>query len=200
VGVYVDDLIITNDRSQVINGFKKEMSKTFKMSNLGVLNYYLGIDVHQSEDGITICQGAYAKKIMFTSGLEEGNPSRTPMEPRLQLSKIGDTPAVDSTNYRSIVGSLCHLINTRPDLAYSVGYVSHFMEAQMEEHLAAVKHILRYVAGTKGWGVKYSARGAKKLELTGYNNSDMARVKVDCKSTTGTIYFLSNGHVCWLSA
>ena len=200
VGVYVDDLIITGGDTQVLSSFKKEMCKTFKMSDLGSLSYYLGIEVQQSVDGITVCQGAYAKKIMYTIGLEEGNPSRTPMEPRLQLSKTGDTPAVDSTNYRSIVGSLRYLVNTRPDLAYSVGYVSRFMEAPREEHLAAVKRILRYVAGTIGWGVKYCAGRGGKLELIGYSDSDMAGDKVDRRSTSGMIYFLSNGPVCWLSA
>jgi hypothetical protein len=149
VGVYVDDLIIIGANMQVVSGFKKEMCKSFKMSDLDALSYYLGIEVQQSRDGITICQGAYAKKILDIAGLEESNPSRTPMQPRLQLSKIGDTPAVDSTNYRSVIGSLRYLVNTRPDLTYSVGYVSRFMEAPREEHLAAVKCILCYLAGTR---------------------------------------------------
>jgi hypothetical protein len=122
VGVYIDDLIITGDSSQVIDSFKKEMSKTFRMSDLGALSYYFGIEVHQGKDGITICQGTYAKKILFTARLEEGNPSRTPMEPRLQLSKIGNTHAMDSTNYHNIVGNLRYLVNTHLDLAYSVDY------------------------------------------------------------------------------
>ena len=63
--------------------------------------------------------------------------------------------AVDATHYRNIVGSLRYLVNTRPDLAYSDGYVSRFMEAPREEYLLAVKRILRYVARTKGWGVRY---------------------------------------------
>jgi hypothetical protein len=71
------------------------------------------------------------------------------------------------------------------------------MEAPREEHLADVKHILRYLARTQGWGVKYCARGGKKIELIGYNDSDMAGDKVDRKSTSGMIYFLSNGAVSW---
>jgi hypothetical protein len=138
VGVYVDDLIITGSNVQVLSSFKKEMCKSFKMSDFGALSYYLGIEVQQSRDGITICQGAYAKKILDAAGLEESNPSRT--------------PTVDSTNYCSVIGSLRYLINTRPDLAYSVGYVSRFMEAPREEHMMVVKRILRYLAGTKRWG------------------------------------------------
>jgi hypothetical protein len=132
VGVYVDDLIIIRANMQVVSDFKKEMSKSFKMSDLGTLSYYPGIKVQQSRDGITIYQGAYAKKILDAAGLEESTPSRTSMEPRLQLSKTGDTPAVNSTNYRTVVGSLRYLVNTRPDLAYSVGYVIRFTWLEQE--------------------------------------------------------------------
>ena len=122
------------------------------------------------------------------------------MEPQLQQRKADPLTAVDVTNYRSIVGSLRYLVNTRPDLAYSIGYVSRFMEAPREEHLVAVKRILRYVAGTKGWGVKYRAgREEEKLELVGYSDSDMADDVDDRKSTSGMIYFLSDCAICWQS-
>ena len=66
------------------------------------------------------------------------------------------------------------------------------MEASREEHLVAVKRILRYVAGTRGWGVRYCAgRGKEKLKLVGYSDSDMAGDVDDRKSTSGMIYFLS---------
>ena len=154
VGVYADDLIITGGDMKILERFKREMSKNFKMSDLGVLSYYLGIEVQQSTTGITMCQSAYAKKLLDTTGLADSNPTRMLMEARLQRKKAGTTTTVDATNYRSIVGSLRYLVNTRPDLAYSVGYVSRFMEAPREEHLVAFKRILRYVARTRGWGVR----------------------------------------------
>ena len=71
------------------------------------------------------------------------------------------------------------------------------MEALEEEHLVAVKHILRYVAGTRGWCVRYCARrGKEKLELVGYSDSDMVGDVDDRKSTIGMIYFLSGGVIC----
>ena len=200
VGVYVDDLLITGGDVEVLERFKKEMSKKFKMSDLGVLSYYLGIEVQQNSTGISICQSAYAKKLLDTTGLVDINPTRMPMEARLQLRKANATMIVDSTNYRSIVGSLCYLVNTRPDLAYFVGYVSRFMEAPREEHLVAVKRIMRYVAGTRGWGVRYCAgRGKKKLKLVSYSDSDMAGDVDDRKSTSEMIYFLSDDAICWQS-
>ena len=74
------------------------------------------------------------------------------------------------------------------------------MEAPREEHLVAVKRILRYVARTRGWGVRYCiGRGKEKLKLVGYSDSDTAGDVDDRKSTSGMIYFLSGGAVCWQS-
>jgi len=64
----------------------------------------------------------------------------------------------------------------------------------------AVKCILRYVAGTGGWGVRYCARrGKEKLELVDYSDSDMVGDVDDYKSTSKMIYFLSGGAICWQS-
>jgi hypothetical protein len=80
------------------------------------------------------------------------NPFHVPMEAVLKLSKQSTQPLVHTTAYQSIVGSLRYLMNTRPDLAFAVGYVSHFLEEPHEDHLAVVKKILRYVSGTYNWG------------------------------------------------
>jgi hypothetical protein len=72
----------------------------------------------------------------------------TPMEARLKLSKQSTQPLMDATAYRSIVRSLRYLVNTRPDLAFVVGYVSCFLEESREDHPVVVKWILHYMAGT----------------------------------------------------
>jgi hypothetical protein len=71
----------------------------------------------------------------------------------LKLSKQSTQPLVDATAYQSIIVSLRYLVNTCPDLAFDVGYMSHFLEEPREDHLAAVKKILHYVAGTCNWGL-----------------------------------------------
>jgi hypothetical protein len=95
------------------------------------------------------------------------------MEPRLKLSKASSAPGVDPTAYRSIVGSLRYLVNTRPDLAFSVGYVSRFMESPTTEHIGAVRKVLRYVAGTLDFGCSYIRR--KGDQLVGFSDNDHAR-------------------------
>jgi len=80
VGVYVDDLVITGGDPRDISTFKEEMKATFKMSDLGLLRYYLGLEVTQMGSGITVCQSAYVVKILEGVGLTGCNPSHTPME------------------------------------------------------------------------------------------------------------------------
>jgi hypothetical protein len=99
------------------------------------------------------------------------------------LSKSSTAPAVDPTKYWRIVGALHYLVNTRPDLAYVVGYVSRFMENPTIEHLLAVKRVLKYVTGTVHQGCFYKRKG-EKLKLTGYNDSDLAGDVDTHKSTT----------------
>lgn len=118
------------------------------------------------------------------------NPSLTPMEMHLRLSKMSNAPSVDATDYRWIVGSLRYLVNSRPDLAYSVGYVSRFMEKPTTEHLAAVKRVLRYVGGTIGYGCHYKRK--KDASLVGYSDSDLAGDVDTHKSTSGVFFFLGN--------
>ena len=64
LGVYVDDLIVTGEDVSEIGRFKKQMTSQFEMSDLGLLSFYLGIEVEQLEDHITIRQSSYAKKIL----------------------------------------------------------------------------------------------------------------------------------------
>jgi hypothetical protein len=124
------------------------MQNIFRLSDLGLLSYYLGLEVVHGAHGITLRHSAYATKILEKAGLAGCNASATPMKTKLKLLKDGTTPSVNATEYRSLIGSLRYLCNSRPDLAYPVGYLSRFMEAPRQEHLAAVKRVLRYVAGT----------------------------------------------------
>jgi hypothetical protein len=199
VGVYVDDLIVTGSSTRGIDQFKEQMKNMFSMSDLGLLNYYLGIEVNQTPDGITLCQAGYAAKLLEKSGMQGCSAVQIPMEARLHLSKVGKGSSVDATLYRSIVGSLRYLIHTRPDITYSVGIVSRFMENPTSEHLAAVKHILRYVSGTLNLGLSYHKEKGKNLRLIGYSDSDLAGDVDDRKSTSGVLFYLGSSLVSWFT-
>ena len=83
----MDDLVIIGTDKGLISEFKDKMNMLFKMSDLGLLSYYLGIQVSQTEGEITLHQRSYAEKILEVAGMEECNSSSTPMERRLKLGR-----------------------------------------------------------------------------------------------------------------
>jgi hypothetical protein len=190
VGVYVDDLVITGTKNAEVAAFKEEMNATFQMSDLGLLSFYLGIEVHQGDSGITLRQTAYAKHVVELAGLTDCNPALTPMEEGLKLSRDCTTEEVDATQYRRLVGSLRYLGHTRPDLAFSVGYISRFM------HQQTVKRIIRYVAGTLDHGLYYP-RCPREAHLVGYSDSDHAGDIDTSKSMSGILFFFGKCLVSW---
>ncbi|XP_066316635.1 uncharacterized mitochondrial protein AtMg00810-like [Miscanthus floridulus] len=98
------------------------------MSDLGALSYYLGIEVRQGKETLTLGQSTYASKLLERSGMAECKPYVTPMEERLKPTKASTAARVDATLYRSIVGGLRYLVHTRPYIAFTVDYVRRFME------------------------------------------------------------------------
>ncbi|KAD4179466.1 hypothetical protein E3N88_28057 [Mikania micrantha] len=122
IAFYVKDLLIIGGGKEELMTLKRQMETKFKMTDLGLLYYYLGIELKQVDQRTTIQQSGYATRILEETGLKECNPTTYPMEPGLKLSKVDKSPAVDPTQFRKWVGCLRYLTHTRPDLNYSVGY------------------------------------------------------------------------------
>ncbi|KAI3782063.1 hypothetical protein L2E82_12095 [Cichorium intybus] len=197
VGAYVDDLIVMGTSEEQVAAFKKQMKNVFEMTDMGKPSYYLGIEVHQRKGEVAIAQTGYAKKVLKLAGMADCNPSKYPMESKLSLTKDEGGVEVNSTDYRRLVGSLRYLTHTRPDLAYSVGVVSRFMESPKESHFKAVKQILRYIKGTQSHGLVYRKGGDGKL--IGFSDSSYGMDPVDGKGTTGMVFYYSNSPITWSS-
>ncbi|XP_066316081.1 uncharacterized mitochondrial protein AtMg00810-like [Miscanthus floridulus] len=133
------------------------------MSDLGVLSYYLGIEVRQGKEALKLSQSAYASKMLERSGMSECKPCVTSMEERLKLTKASTATNVDAILYRSIIGSLLYLVHTRPDIVFVVGYVSRFMKDPREDHWAVVKRLLRYAKGAVDQGIYFPKTGESRL-------------------------------------
>ncbi|GJY77949.1 ribonuclease H-like domain, reverse transcriptase, RNA-dependent DNA polymerase [Tanacetum coccineum] len=187
IGVYVDDLIITGTPKKEIDKFKAQMEEKFEMSDLGLLAYYLGIEVTQTEGDISIRQSAYAIKILKEAGMIDCNETLIPMDPGTRLTKITEGTMVNSTEYRSLIGCLRYLLHTRPDLSYSVGLLSRFMQEPREQHMKAIRQVLRYVKGTKDYGITYKHNGGNKIH--GYSDNSYGVNTQEGKGTTGIIFY-----------
>ena len=197
VAIYVDDLFVTGNSKAEIADFKKNMSKNFEMSDLGLLTYYLGLEVKQNPDCITITQEAYAKRILKEAAMDECNPTCIPMEFGLQLSKGQDEPEIDPTLYRRRIGCLRYLMHTRPDMAFAVSILSRYMHSPRTSHGDTLKRVLRYLRGTVGYGLSYKKGETKRL--VGFSDSSHNTDPDDGRSTTGHLFCLGETPVTWCS-
>ena len=129
------------------------MKTEFEMSGLGMMKYFLGIEVNQSEDGIFICQSKYANDVLKRFRMSNCKPGVTPIATGTKLSKDDDASKVDPTLYKRLVGSLVYLTATRPDIMFAVSLISRFMESPKNTHSQDRKRILRYIAETTHFGI-----------------------------------------------
>lgn len=197
VVVYVDDLLVTGSSLKAILEFKHEMASNFEMSDLGKLTYYLGIEVLQFEEVIILMQDRYARRILDEARMSSCNLTHVPMELNAQFSKSPDEEKIDEKEYRRAIGCLRYLLHTRPDLSFSVGVLSRYMQEPKASHGAALKQILRYLRGTCSFGLVYSrGKGAK---LMGYSDSSHNVDIDDGKSTMGHIFYLGESPITWCS-
>ncbi|GJR57285.1 retrovirus-related pol polyprotein from transposon TNT 1-94 [Tanacetum coccineum] len=120
VQIYVDDIIFGLTCQDMCDEFAKIMHDEFEMSMIGELNFFLGLQIKQMEDGIFFNQSKYIKEMLKKFGLEDSKPMKTPMSSDTKLTKDEECESVDSTKYRGMIGSLLYLMASRPDIMFSV--------------------------------------------------------------------------------
>ena len=117
------------------------------------------------------------------------------------LKKLHETASssdsVDSTMYRQLIGSLLYLIRTRPNISFVVNTLSQFMSNLRHVHWVASKHVLKYLHGTIGYGLRYTSVGG--VRLSSYTNSNWAGSAVDQKSTSGYCFSMGSAMISWSS-
>jgi hypothetical protein len=173
------------------------MANKFKMSMIGELSYFLGLQVKQMKNGTFVSQGKYIKDMIKKFGLEDAKLMSTPMgtSGSLELDENGNM--VDQKLYRSIIGSLLYVTASRPDVMFSVCMCARYQSSPRESHLKACKRILRYLKSTQDVGLWYPKESS--FELIGYSDSDYGGCKINRKSTSGTCQLLGKSLVSWSS-
>eukprot|EP01018_Ginkgo_biloba_P037072 Gb_24217 [translate_table: standard] len=191
VALYVDDMIVIGNNEQEIDSLKEDIKKTFKMTNMGLLHYFLRVEVQQKPGSVFISQGKYAREILMQFQMEDCKPSPTLIDVGVKLSTFSDKNTIYSTLdrqliggtlYRQLVGSLIYLTTTRPNIAFAVGIVSKFMAEPKQNHWLAAKRILRYPRGTLQYRLEFVQNDNFKLQ--GYTDSDW----VGCVDTRKSMY------------
>ena len=198
VAVYVDDILIATKDHQGMAKLKEDLSKAFKMKDMGAIHYCLGIEFQQNvEDGsITMVQKKYAEEVLTRFGMQDCKPVSTPLNGNEKLKKSTSEGAEKpNVPYQSLVGSLMYLaVSTRPDLAYTVSTLSQFNEGYDQSHWCAAKRALRYLKGTTDYGLVFKRTGEK---LCGYIDADWAGCLEDRRSYTGYAFVMANAAISW---
>ncbi|GKC21293.1 ribonuclease H-like domain-containing protein [Tanacetum coccineum] len=97
--LYVDDIVLTTSSSNLLHRIISSLHQEFAMTDLGSLNYFLGISVTRDSSGMFLSQKKYAVKILERVGMVHCNPSQTPIDTESKLGTTGDVVS-DPTLYR----------------------------------------------------------------------------------------------------
>ncbi|GKC86616.1 retrovirus-related pol polyprotein from transposon TNT 1-94 [Tanacetum coccineum] len=120
VQIYVDDIIFGSTYQELCDDFSKIMHDEFEMSMMGELNFFLGLQIKQLEDGIFFNQSKYVKEMLKKFGLEDSKPIKTPMSSKTKLICDEDGEPINDTKYRGMIDSLLYLTASRSDIMFSV--------------------------------------------------------------------------------
>ena len=129
--------------------------------------------------------------------MAECKETKSPFLSGIKLHEFGNSPMVDITLYRKLVGSLLYLTHTRTYLSYVVSVVARHMHQPHELHWKAAKRILQYVQGTNKFRVHYIA--SSSLQLAGFSDSDWAGDPIEKKSTSVFVFMFAEDPILWSS-
>ena len=128
--LYVDDMFLTSIDG-LIADTKRKLAIEFKMKGLGMMHYFLGMEVWYNVDGISLGQGKYTVEILKRFRMMDCKAMTTPMASNLKLLSDASPDSVDDTMYCQMIGSLMYL---RPDICFAVNTLRHV-------HLMVAKHV-----------------------------------------------------------
>jgi hypothetical protein len=197
VHVYMDDIFFGGSSNSLVARFAEEMSREFEISMMGELQFFLRLQIKQSKEGTFVHPAKYTKDIVRKFKMEDSKDMATLMSTTTALDAEEEAEHVDQKEYRSMIGSLLYLTETRPDIQFSVCLCAHFQASSRTSHRQAVKRIFRFLRHTPNFGLWYST--SSSLALHGFSDADFGGCRLDRKSTSGTCQILGFSLVSWSS-
>jgi hypothetical protein len=126
VQVYVDDILFGGSSHSLVARFAEDMSKEFKMSMMGELQFFLGLQIKQAKEGTFVHQAKYMKDILKKFKMDDSKPLSTPMSTTTALDADKNEEPMDQKEYRSMIDSLLYLTARRPDIQFSLCLCARF--------------------------------------------------------------------------
>lgn len=195
--IYVDDILVTGNKNEVQRTINL-LEQHFKAKDLGEVQNFLGMKIIRGEDNMKIEQTQFIEKLLKNFDMQSCKNKYTPMEKGFLVDEKNE---VIDVPYRQLIGGLMYLSTTsRPDITYSLSYLSRYLDKPTAEAWKASKRILRYLQGTKEIGLIYSKADTDGNEnLNGYSDADWATDRSDRKSISGCIILHGKNPIAWFS-
>lgn len=218
LGSHVDDSIVLYKDDDVLGEFYEKLNSKITTTDNGIISSFLGMEADHDIDQLHIHQRKYAQQMLKQFGFENCKPVPTPMSTCIKFNE--DAPKMTNKSwYQTAVGSLLYYVNSRPDLAYAVGYLCRFISNPTVEHEKQVKRVFRYIAGTLDHGLIYKKSSASIFKiysmdvpsgeapqngeaqngLTLYADADFGNEMHQQKSISGVMMFMGDNLVHWIS-
>jgi hypothetical protein len=198
VTLYVDDLLICSNDAAQIAEVKALLCSHYQMKDLGLVKTFLGMEVAQTATQVSVKLSHYLSEFLADFNMQDCNPVTTPFAAGHDFIPGAPISDADTTRFRSMVGKLLFAANTcRPDLAFAASTLSRYIKDPRDNHVAAAKHVLRYIKGTLDHGLVYMKSDVFKI--VGFSDSDWAGDKYDRKSITGYVFMLAGAAITWKS-
>ncbi|GJY86604.1 retrovirus-related pol polyprotein from transposon TNT 1-94 [Tanacetum coccineum] len=192
VQIYVDDIIFASTNTAMCNEFANQMTTKFKMSMMGQMSFFLGLQISQSPRGIFINQSKYASKIVKKYGLLTTDSVDTPLVEKSKLDEDLQGKQIDATLYRGMIGSLMYLTSSRSDLIHAVCLCAWYQVKPTEKHLQAVKWIFRYLKEPLSWSLSAIAYALNNVQHSRAKHIDVRYyfIKKQVEHGTVELYFV----------
>ena len=205
VCLYVDDIPYAAATEERATWFKSQLFGRFQGTYLGPLRWCLGIRIDvgtgagQRTNTVSLSQEAYANTILKTWGMADAFGSNIPIRRELFAPGVEDPCGeTEQGHYRRLVGELNYLATwTRPDLAVAVSKLAQRLGRATKNDLLAAKDVLRYLRDTKHYGISYGGEVVCDNVLVGYADAAFAVKDQGRHSTTGYVFYVNGGPVCW---
>ncbi|XP_055803170.1 uncharacterized mitochondrial protein AtMg00810-like [Solanum dulcamara] len=193
--LYIDDIILTASSNVLRRSIISLLSSEFAMNELGPLSYFLGIAVTRHTSSLFLSQRKYAAEIINRAGMSSCKPSPTPVSPKLKFGSTTSIPFEDPSLYQNLAGELQYLTFTRSNITYDVQNVCLFMHDPRDEHMNALKHIVRYLQGTLDYGLHLYP--SSTTTLVSYTDADWGGCPDTRRSTSGYCIFMGDNLISW---
>lgn len=195
----MDDGLIVGSNCDEIGRFLNLLGVTYKIKVQERPTQHLGCTLQWNKDGsVNLHQRDFTKKALKEFGLDNVNVVKAPAPMNIHDVITQELLEFDVKTMQKALGHLIHLAtHTCPNIQFTVNLLSQFANKPSQSHWKMVKHVFRYLKGTKSIGLLFTKSMDKDNQLCGWANANYGRTTINQKSTTGYFITLYGNPVSW---